>query len=63
VVVGGKEGSNIGLADEAEELFPATWDNEAYEFCVGGVDLILMDSSLFPFSIQISPLKPSMCEK
>jgi hypothetical protein len=55
VVIGWEEWSNIGLADEAEELLPATWDNETYEFCMGGVDLILMDSSL---SIQRAAPKP-----
>jgi hypothetical protein len=51
VVIGWEEWPNIGLAHEAEELLPATWDNEAYEFCMGRVDLILMYGSLFTFSI------------
>jgi hypothetical protein len=46
VVIGWEEWSNIGLADKAEELLPATWDNETYEFCMGGVNLILMYGSL-----------------
>ena len=55
MVIGWEEWSNIGLAHEAEELLPTTWDNEAYEFCMGGVDLILVDGSL---SIQRAVPKP-----
>lgn len=52
-VVGGEEGPDVGLADEAEEFFPAAGDDEADEFAMRGGDLVLVDGALCVLSCAI----------